>query len=163
MAAQQQAPALTAMAGKYSHPLHGRDPITMTLRFNHEWLRNRVPLKSGLSPIKVDDVVTEQDAISYRIWSGYQPYRMQSKSTCDVERLNLMVSAAFTAEELEASEAWAPSRTGDEYDVLTTAALHPLVEKSRWTSRGFYLHQAPFPIRQGIDGYWEVRFASSRV
>lgn len=67
-----------------------------------------------------------------------------------------MSAAVFTVEELDASKAWAPSRTGDTYNVLNNPALHPLVEKTRWTSTNFYLHQAPIPIRQGTDGYWEV-------
>ncbi|KUJ12190.1 uncharacterized protein LY89DRAFT_593653 [Mollisia scopiformis] len=140
MAAQPQPAAFTALAEKYSHPQHGRDPEVMRLRRDHSVLGSQLPLKSGVTPLDPNFYVSAAEKTAYIMQSGYQRHRFQG----------------FTTKELEDSEALAPMRNGDEYKPLSVNHLHPLVEKRRWFLPVPVLNQADFPMKNGRSGYYEA-------
>lgn len=81
MASQPQAQVLTALAQLYSHPLHGRNPYLKpeALAMNHTVLENRIPLKSGLTPLYPEDLQTDAEKVRFNILSQYQRHRFDGE------------------------------------------------------------------------------------
>jgi len=66
----------------------------------------------------------------------------------------LLTCSGFTTSELQALEALAPLFEA-ELKTLSEQPLHPILQKQQW-EKPRPLHEAPFPLGNGRDGYWEA-------
>jgi hypothetical protein len=61
----------------------------------------------------------------------------------------------FTTNELVAMESLPPLFEGGQLPDLDDVPIHPMYARKRW-NMPLGKHLAPYPIRRGKEGYWEV-------